>query len=234
MEDNEDERKVEPPDALEPGQGQDILGEAPGEDNVAGPEAPKGSDQSAASSVPPATLTPQETDSSVEDSEQPELTEEIAASDSAAVMQSGGQATRIELPAGFDISPATQPPVAMMSDRHSHVLPLDHGGASEGEPDPVDQIFPPAWRSPADFSGSFHASESAAAGTLPESLGKTMPRVQVLVTLLESQTMYVEAIEEAVENHAPKYRQIAESEVERGFWHYENQRRAADWRLRGP
>jgi hypothetical protein len=114
------------------------------------------------------------------------------------------------------------------------VLPLDHGGASEGEPDPVDQIFPPAWRSPADFSGSFHASESAAAGTLPESLGKTMPRVQVLVTLLESQTMYVEAIEEAVENHAPKYRQIAESEVERGFWHYENQRRAADWRLRGP
>jgi hypothetical protein len=61
-----------------------------------------------------------------------------------------------------------------------------------------------------------------------------MPRVQVLVTLLESQAMYAEAIDEALERHAPKYRQIAESEVQRGFWHYENQRRAADWRLRGP
>jgi hypothetical protein len=233
MEDNEDERKVEPPDALEPGQGQDILGEAPGEDNVAGPEAPNGSDQSAESSVPPATLTPQETDSSVEDSEQPELTEEIAASDSAAVMQSGGQATRIELPADLDISSATQPP-ATTGDRHSRLLPLDRGEDSEGEPGPVDQIFPPAWRFPADSSGSVRTPESAAADALPESLGKTMPRVQVLVTLLESQTMYVEAIDEALEKNAPKYRQIAESEVKHGFWHYENQRRAADWRLRGP
>jgi hypothetical protein len=58
--------------------------------------------------------------------------------------------------------------------------------------------------------------------------------VQVLVTLSDIRAMCTEAIEEVLDKKAPKYRQIAESEVKHGFWQYENQRRAADWRLRGP
>jgi hypothetical protein len=149
-------------------------------------------------------------------------------------MQSDRHVTRIELPAELDISPPPPPPPVATGDGHRHLLPLEPGEESEGEPDPVDQIVPPAWRLPVDSGGSLHAPESVAADTSPESLGTTMPRVQVLVTLLQSQTMVADAIDEAVEKHGPKYRQIAESEVERGFWHYENQRRAADWRLRGP
>jgi hypothetical protein len=233
MDDNEDEPRVEPPDALEPGQGQDIVGEVQSEDDGVGLEAPNGLDQSAESSVPPATLTPQEADSSVEDPDQPELTEEIAVPIGGASTQTGGQVTRIELPADLGISPATQPPVAT-GDRHSHLLPFDRGEEAAGDPDPVDQIFPPAWRLPVDSSGSVRTPESTAADESPESLGETMPRMQVLVTLLEGQTMHAEAIDEALAKHAPEYRQIAESEVERGLWHYENQRRAADWRLRGP
>jgi hypothetical protein len=231
MEDNEDKQKVEPPDARE--QGQDIAGDAQSEDDGVGPEAGSGSDQSAESSVPPSALPAQEADSSAEDPDRPEAPEEVATPIAGAAMQGDRQVTRIELPAELDIPPATQPPLTT-GDGRSYLLPLEPGAESEGVPDPVDQIFPPAWRLPVDSRGSVRTPESAGANTSSESPGKAMPRVQVLVTLLESQTMYAEAIEEAVEKHAPKYRRIAESEVERGFWHYENQRRAADWRLRGP
>jgi hypothetical protein len=161
----------------------------------------------------------------------PEAPEEIAASNTGAAMQSGGQATRIELPADLEISPT--PPAEVPGDRNDRLLPTDRDGALQGEANPVDQIFPPEWRLPVDTGGSFGARESAA-DEQRENIGRTAPRVQVLVTLVEARAMYADAIHEALEKKAPKYRQIAESAVERGFWRYENQRRAADWRLRGP
>jgi hypothetical protein len=233
MDYDEDERNVKPQDTLDP---QDIERDLPGEGEVVAPDAGISSDQSAESRVSPAAPTQRETERSSKGfpgAEMPGAPEEIAASNARAATQSAGQVTRIELPADLEISPTTQPPEAT-GDRHSRLLRLDRGEESEGDPDPVDQILRPASRRPLDSSGSARTPESAMKDESPESLGETMPRVQVFVTLLESQTMYAEAIEKAVEKHAPKYRQIAESEVERGFRHYENQRRAADWQLRGP
>jgi hypothetical protein len=60
------------------------------------------------------------------------------------------------------------------------------------------------------------------------------PQVMLFVQLAEGRATYVKAIEEALDKNAPKYREIAEAEVKLGFWRYENQRRAADYRLRGP
>jgi hypothetical protein len=231
MEHDEDKQDLNPPNAQEPGQ--DILGEAQSADDGRGSDAPDGSDQSAESQIPSAPLTPQEAAPSAEDPAKPDAPQRVTGPSGGAAMQPAGQVTRIELPAELEVSLATPPPVTT-GDRHSHLLPLERGEKSEGDPDPLGPIFPPAGRLPVDSSAPFHAAESAVADESPESLGKTMPRVHVLVTLLESQTMYSAAIDEALEGHAAKYRQIAESEVERGFWHYENQRRAADWRLRGP
>ncbi len=230
MERDEDEQDLISPNAHEPGQG--ILGEAQSEDDDLGPDAPDGSDQSAESQISAASSPPQEADPRDEDPEGPEAHQEATLSGTAAV-QPAGQGTRIELPAELDISSARQPQ-STTGDQQNHLLPLDRGHESASAPNPVDQIFPPEWRLPLDPGGSSRPPDSAAAADSPANVGDAIPRVQVLVTLLASQTMYAEAIDEALEKHAPKYRQIAESEVKHGFWQYENQRRAADWRLRGP
>jgi hypothetical protein len=87
-------------------------------------------------------------------------------------------------------------------------------------------------------SASFAGAAAPPTPTLPVGAGREelfrAPHVMVLVQLAESRAIYLEAIGEALDKNAPKYREIAESEVKLGFWRYENQRRAADYRLRGP
>lgn len=237
MERDEDQRNVEPPNALEPNQ--EIVDESLPEDDVDGPDpvatpeplAPL--EQSAVSKVPVSSLATGEADRSDgdSDSEPPlEASEELTASNTVAATRSAGNVTRIELPNEIAITP-TRPP-AVPRDRRSHLLPLDRDGAFEDEPNPADQIFPPEWRLPADSAPT--PEPAGAEDGRPGDRGHTMPRVQVLVSLAQARTMYAEAIEEALEKQAPKYREIARSEVKQGFWEYGNQRRAADWRLRGP
>lgn len=61
-----------------------------------------------------------------------------------------------------------------------------------------------------------------------------LPRLQLVVQIAESRVMYDEAIAAALDKKSGKYRDIAKSEVEDGLFEYDNKRRAADWRMRGP
>jgi hypothetical protein len=74
--------------------------------------------------------------------------------------------------------------------------------------------------------------------TLPVGAGREelfrAPHVMVLVQLAESRSMLEDVVAEAGKRLTPDYRAIAEAEVKLGFWRQENQRRAADFRLRGP
>jgi hypothetical protein len=87
-------------------------------------------------------------------------------------------------------------------------------------------------------STNFDGAAAPPTPTLPVGAGREQlfraPHVMLLVQLAETRAMYLDALDEALDKKAPQYREIAESEVKLGFWRYENQRRAADYRLRGP
>jgi hypothetical protein len=87
-------------------------------------------------------------------------------------------------------------------------------------------------------SASFDTAAAPSTPTLPVGGGREelfrAPHVMVLVQLAESRSVLEDVIAQAGRQLAPDYREIAESEVKRGFWRHENARRAADYRLRGP
>jgi hypothetical protein len=64
--------------------------------------------------------------------------------------------------------------------------------------------------------------------------GPGIPEFHVFVRLVDSREQVESAMETVLTRKIPQYREIAEHEVERGFWWYECQRRAADHRPRGP
>lgn len=234
MQHDNDERDVRPPSGPEPTP--EIVDEQQIDEDAVEPEAISPASSSAESSEPPAGPPPQRVDATSRDSgapEPPEAREEIVPSVEVAELQSGGEVARIELPTELDISPSMRPPGAT-DDRQSHLLPLEGGDEPDGEPNPLDQVFPPSLRPPSNTSGALRAPESRPADGPPADRGETMPRVQVLVTLLQDRTMYAEAIDEAMDRKAPKYREIARDEAAHKLWEQENKRRAADWRLRGP
>ncbi len=231
MERNEDEQDLDRANAQDPGQ--DIVGEGRSEDDGLGPDAANAPDRSAEPQLPADSLPPREAAPSADDPESSDARQEIAAPTDAATMQPGEQATRIEVPLDPDVSSATQP-TSRPGDQLVRVPPPDRDEEPAEDLDPVDKIFSPEWQPPADSSASADTPKSAAGDAPHESIGTTIPRVQVLVMLLESKTMYADAIEEALEANASKYRQIAQSEVDQAFWNYDAQLRAIDWRLRGP
>jgi hypothetical protein len=74
--------------------------------------------------------------------------------------------------------------------------------------------------------------------TLPVGAGREelfrAPHVMLIVQLADARSVYDDRIVVAGRQLADDYRAIAEAEVKLGFWRHENQRRAADFRLRGP
>ena len=106
-----------------------------------------------------------------------------------------------------------------------------HGGGEMG--DPVKRS-----ESSQQPSTSFAGAAAPPTPTLPvEAGGEPLfraPQVMLLVQLAEARSVYDDRIVVAGKQLADDYRAIAESEVKLGFWQYENQRRAADYRLRGP
>jgi hypothetical protein len=61
---------------------------------------------------------------------------------------------------------------------------------------------------------------------------RTLPRVIVVVELANTQAIVEEDRREISQEMATMVEQIAQAKVDHGFWRYENQRRAADYRLR--
>ena len=231
MERNDDERDLDPTNPQEPGP--DIVGDAESEHGGSGPDATSQSDRSAEPQPPATSSSLPATDPSADDPEEPGPRQEFFVPTDAVAMQPDEQATRIELSLDPDVSPAARPP-STTGDQRSRVPPLDPGEQPEGVHAPVGQTLPPAPGHPADSSRSARTAKLAAVEQPRESIGSTVPRVQVLVMLLESKAMYADAIDEALDENAAKYRQIAQSEVDQAFWIYETERRAADWRLRDP
>jgi hypothetical protein len=72
-------------------------------------------------------------------------------------------------------------------------------------------------------------ANAADGGSTPQ-----IPQLQIFVHLTDARTVYERAMETALDRKTPTYREIAEQEVRRGFFRYECERRAADYRLRGP
>jgi hypothetical protein len=117
------------------------------------------------------------------------------------------------------------------------VQPLLRAGDPVEMPTQLGHTAEPAMRGPAMPTAGSEPRETApvvvhASAAVSEPAG--MPRLQIFVQLLDARSMFESAMETALARKKEGYRQIAELEVTRGFRRYEDARRAADYRLRGP
>lgn len=109
--------------------------------------------------------------------------------------------------------------------RREFELPIDSGD----DGNPANGLFPPELANRPRPS-----TATVPTGATGESVGKPMPRIQVLVTLASARALFEQALELATEKTAPKFQKLARFEIAQVEFDRKSAARAADYRLRGP
>jgi hypothetical protein len=145
--------------------------------------------------------------------------------------ESPGEISTIDLSAGMSIPPGRPTEFAPSG---TYELPLEPIAGEDASTSAVDQLFPSHLRAPAGSAGHSGASPIRSKSPAGADAGDVLPRLQVMVTLAEARALFEEVLETASQRTAPKFLEVVKREIEMAAWRAENQRRAADWRLRGP